>query len=148
MNRREMLIGTGAGLAALFTSNAFAMKHAKDSKTGHGYGKKFENLVDSGLNCLKKGEACIQHCLAHFGDTSLAECAARVQEMMPVCATLAKLASYESKHLKDYLQFCIKVCNDCEKACRVHEATHKPCKECADACANCAKQCEKVLASL
>ena len=143
-----MLIGTGAGLAALFTSNAFAMKHAKDSKTGHGYGKKFENLVDSGLNCLKKGEACIQHCLAHFGDASLAECAARVQEMMPVCGTLAKLASYESKHLKDYLQFCIKVCNDCEKACRVHEATHVPCKECADACANCAKQCEKVLASL
>ena len=34
MNRREMLIGTGAGLAALFTSNAFAMKHAKDSENG------------------------------------------------------------------------------------------------------------------
>jgi Cys-rich four helix bundle protein (predicted Tat secretion target) len=148
MNRRDMLIGSGAMLATMFANNAFAMSHAKGEKMKHGSGKKFENLVNSGLNCLKRGEACIQHCLAHFGDKSLAECAAQVQQMMPVCSTLTKLATYESKHLKDYLQFCIKVCNDCEKACRVHEATHKECKDCADACANCSKQCKKVLASL
>ena len=144
MNRRELLIGAGALVTTLFANKAFAAS----AKHGHTYGKKFKNLIDSGLNCVKKGEACIQHCLAHFGDETLAECAASVQEMLPICATLSKLASYESRHLKEYLKVCIQVCKDCEKACRVHENTHVPCKECADACARCARECEKVLASL
>ena len=144
MKRRELLIGTGALLMSLFTNKVFAAS----TKQHHTYGKKFENLINSGLNCVKKGEACIQHCIAHFGDTSLAECAARVQEMLPVCKTLAELATYESRHLNEYMKVCIQVCKDCEKACRVHENTHVPCKECADACARCISECEKVLAAL
>ena len=144
MNRRELLIGTGALLTTLFTKKAFAAS----TKHDHTNVKKFENIIDSGLNCVKKGEACIQHCLAHFGDASLAECAARVQEMLPICGTLSKLASYESRHLKEYIKVCIQVCKDCEKACRVHENEHVPCKECADACARCIAECEKALTSL
>jgi len=44
MNRREMLIGAGAVIAAILTNSAFAMKQGKDSKMGHDYGKKFEIL--------------------------------------------------------------------------------------------------------
>jgi Cys-rich four helix bundle protein (predicted Tat secretion target) len=144
MNRRELLIGTGALVTTLFANKALAAS----TKHGHTYGKKFENIIDSGFNCIKKGEACIQHCLVHFGDASLAECAANVQEMLSICSTLTRFASYESRHLKEYIKVCIQVCNDCEKACRVHENTHVPCKECAEACARCARECEKVLASL
>ena len=91
MKRRELLIGTGALFMSLFTNKVFAAS----TKHQHTYGKKFENLINSGLNCIKKGEACIQHCLTHFGDSSLAECAARVQEMLPICNTLTELAAYE-----------------------------------------------------
>jgi Cys-rich four helix bundle protein (predicted Tat secretion target) len=144
MKRRELLIGAGALLTTLFANKAFAAS----TKHSHTSGKKFENIIDSGLNCVKKGEACIQHCLAHFSDASLAECAARVQEMLPICQTLSKLATYESRHLKAYLTVCIQVCKDCEKACRVHENEHVPCKECADACARCIAECEKALTNI
>ena len=144
MKRREFLIGAGALLTTLFANKAIAAG-TTHSHTG---GNKFQNIIDSGLNCVMKGEACIQHCLAHFADASLAECASRVQEMLPICLTLSKLATYESRHLKAYLTVCVQVCKDCEKACRVHENEHVPCKECADACARCIAECEKVLASV
>lgn len=144
MNRRDLLIGTGAMLTTMLTHSAFA----STAKHAHHRGKKYENIIDSGFHCLKKAKLCIQHCLDNFGDASLADCAANVQVMYAVCSTMTQLAASESVHLNDYLKICIKVCKDCEAACRVHENVHVACKECADACARCAKECEKVLGSM
>ena len=40
----------------------------------------------------------------------LAQCAARVSEMIPVCDTLASLAALDSAHLPAYAKVCIDVC--------------------------------------
>jgi Cys-rich four helix bundle protein (predicted Tat secretion target) len=71
----------------------------------------------------------------------LAQCAARVGEMIPVCQTLASLAALESTHLKAYAKICIDVCQACEDECRKHTAHAAICGQCADACA-------KVIAAL
>ena len=145
MNRREMLLGTGALLSTavagltLGASPVAAKSHTHSSP-------KYQSLIDAALDCVKASEGCIQHCIEFFGDPKFAECAARVQEMLPICTALSHLAAYDSKHLKDYIRVCVEICADCERACRVHEKNHPPCKACADACARCISECKKVLA--
>jgi len=38
------------------------------------------------------------------------------------------------------------VCEACEKECRKHEMKHAECKACADSCAACLKECQKIAA--
>jgi Cys-rich four helix bundle protein (predicted Tat secretion target) len=100
-------------------------------------------LVRTALECAGTGELCLHHCFTEFakGQTMLAQCAARVGEMVPVCRTLASLAALESSHLKAYAKICIDVCQACEDECRKHAAHAAICGQCADACA-------KVIAAL
>lgn len=96
-----------------------------------------EALVRVALECSGTGELCLHHCLTEFakGQTMLAQCAARVGEMVPVCKTLASLAALESSHLKAYAKVCIDVCQACEDECRKHAGHAAICGQCADACA-------------
>jgi Cys-rich four helix bundle protein (predicted Tat secretion target) len=112
----------------------------------HG-GKSDEELIDSALECIKKGQICIDHCMEMFkkGDSSLAFCADALQEMMAFCEAFTKLVSYKSKHLKEAARLCIAICEDCEIECRKHEDHHAECKECAEACRNCIDKCKKYL---
>lgn len=145
MNRREMLLGTGVLLSTAVAGLTLGASSAASMSHGHST-KKYQSLIDAALDCVKSSEACIQHCIDNYGDLKFAECAARVQEMLPICTGLSHLGAYESKHLKNYIRVCVEICADCEKACRVHEKGHPPCKACADACARCIAECNKVLA--
>lgn len=100
-------------------------------------------LVRVALECAGTGELCLHHCFTEFskGQTMLAQCAARVAEMVPVCKTLASLAALESAHLKAYAKICIDVCQACEDECRKHASHAAICGQCADSCA-------KVIAAL
>lgn len=94
------------------------------------------DLVRIALECSGTGELCLQHCYEEFakGQTMLAQCAARVSEMIPVCEALASLAALQSTHLKAYAKVCTDVCKACEEECRKHEAHAEICKQCADSC--------------
>ena len=109
--------------------------------------KKYPALVAAANECSAKGEACLSHCMETFllGDTTMAECANAVQEMLPVCGTMSQLAAYDSKHLELAANLCIAVCEDCEKVCREHEEHQPECRECADACAALIKECRQVV---
>lgn len=97
----------------------------------------YTDLVRVALECSGTGELCLKHCYAEFsqGKTMLAECAARVSEMIPVCEALASLAALQSVHLKAFAKVCTDVCKACEEECRKHEAHAEICKQCADSCA-------------
>lgn len=133
MNRREVLTGIGAMVVAIGPDVA----QAADPHAGHGApSAAVQALIDAAATCEQAGEACVAHCLASFraGDTTLAACATSVQQMLPACASAAKLAHYGSPHLAAFVAVCAKICADCEAECRKHEQ-HPPCKACADACA-------------
>ena len=51
--------------------------------------------------------------------------------MLPICATLARIAAMDAKRLKENAA----VCKDCEDECRKHEKQHAECKACAESCA-------------
>lgn len=147
MNRREFVLA-GISTAALGAAlHARAAEQASPAKPAAGAGPS-PALVDAAFACVKVGQACEQHCLTLLGkgDTSLAECAASVGEMLVLCDALTRLAAQDSRHLRALAGVCGRACRDCEKACRKHEAHHAICKQCAEACAACASQCEKIQA--
>ena len=94
-----------------------------------------------------KGQQCIAHCLVVFqeGDTSLAECAAKVHEMQAICDAYSYLLAANSEYTRDYARICITACEDCEMECRRHDH-HIECRECAEACEKVVKLARKLLA--
>lgn len=144
LGRRELLTGATAVIAMAGSNIAFA---ETDHKHHHASNPN-EAIVDAALDCLKTGQACLDHCILLFkkGDNSVAACADTVNEMLAMCTTLSKLASYQSRHLKAFAKVCMESCIDCEKECRKHEDKHAECKACADSCKNCIEQCKKLAA--
>jgi Cys-rich four helix bundle protein (predicted Tat secretion target) len=142
MNRREVM-QAGVGVAAVGV--ALRAGAAEPTATA---GAASATLIDTAFACIKVGQACQQHCLDLLakGDTSLAECATTIAAMLPMCEALAAVAVQRSPQLKALAAVCGRVCRDCEKACRKHESHHAICKQCAESCAACAAQCEKVQA--
>ena len=132
ISRREVLLGMGAAATMAYAGSASA------AAKGHDHSKHSTQLTDvmDGVNaCLDKGRRCISHCMVSFteGDTELAECASKAQEMMSVCGGFAYLVASNSSYTKEYAQICAKVCEDCAKECKKHEK-HVECDACGKAC--------------
>ena len=144
ISRRKLLAGAVAATATVATGSVFASSNHK-----HHLGTKLNTkLIDAALDYVKKGEACSNHCieLVKRDDNSIADCLDAVTEMLPMCETLSKLASSQSKHLYEFAKVCIAVCEDCEKECKVHQKKHPECKACMESCAACIKECKKIAA--
>lgn len=144
--RRDLLKGAVVASATMASSTVFG-------SSGHDHGSMHHNnantdLVDTALDCMKTGQACLDHCIDLFklGDTSVADCADKVTEMLAMCNALSQMASYQSKHLAEVAKVCAAVCKDCKKACDKHAKKHKACKDCAASCEDCIKACEKLAA--
>ena len=148
--RRNILLGatavaTAAGLGLSGKANA-AMEH--DHAHMHAIPAERQKIIDASLGCVKAGQACVQHCIDMFkmNDTSMAECADSVQEMLATCTAMSQMASYDSKHLKEFAAVCIKVCKDCKASCDKHADKHAACKACAESCADCISACKAYIA--
>jgi Cys-rich four helix bundle protein (predicted Tat secretion target) len=146
MARRELLASAGALAGMALAGSAWAGSHEGASgHAGHAAAKYSEpvaarahpKLVAAANECTRTGRICFSHCLETFrgGDTTMADCAWSVEQMMHVCEAFSTLASYDSPHLEDLAAVCAKICEDCEKECRVHEKHQRECGDCADACA-------------
>jgi Cys-rich four helix bundle protein (predicted Tat secretion target) len=153
LGRRELLVGAGAlaagvGVAAAAEHDQHGQDHAahKYAKAER-YGRRAD-LVAATETCMSKGRQCLSHCMEMFltGDTTMAECAAAVEQMLPVCNAMAHLAANDSAQLAAMAQACIAVCEHCEKECRVHQDHQPECRACADACAALIVEAKKVVA--
>ncbi len=148
--RRKALKTVGAMGAGLLAASTLSNTASAEGMTHHYHSisSKTTDLSKALHHCVMNAEACINHCLDLFksGDTSVADCAISAQETLAFCTAHARLASYDSKFLKDMCALSIKICSDCEKECRKHEKKHVECKACADSCAACIKACEAFLA--
>jgi len=150
LSRRTLLAGAAAlttlsGMSVLGRANAEEHSHEHHQ---HTIDQGRMRIIEHATDCVMKGEICVAHCMELFkaGDTSVAECADKVHEMLASCTAMAKLAAHDSRHLKDFVRACVGVCEDCEKACREHEKKHAECKACADSCADCIRVCRDYLA--
>ena len=142
-SRRAVLKGMVASTAALATGSAMAGS-GHEHHHHHG-GADNSGLIKLAYDCVKDGEDCLAHCIESFktGDTTLAECADAVNEMIVMCNAVAKMAAYQSAHLKGVAKTCIEVCKVCEDQCRKHAAKHVSCRASAESCAAFIKECKK-----
>jgi len=147
LDRRDVL---RAGLA--FTAFA-GVAHAAEETTqkppaAQGPTEAQQVLAKAIGQCVEAGNVCLEHCLNLLGrgDTSLAECAKSVRDMLAVCSAAQALVVSNSRHVKPTVQLCVDVCTDCERASRKHETHHAVCKACADACAATVKAARVFLA--
>lgn len=149
VSRRHILLPATAAVAMLLFGSATNAQTASGKIVRAKSASPRQGLIDAAKRCGTVGDTCVKHCirLTKAGDTSLAACMAAVQSMLPVCGAIGRLASLDSKRLKDLAKVCADVCADCEAECRKHEFHHKECKNCAEACANMVKECKALLAA-
>jgi Cys-rich four helix bundle protein (predicted Tat secretion target) len=158
LRRREVLAGAtlfaGVALAGAGSAAGEHEGHAAAGAGGAGplYSeakafKKRASLVNVTNECIARGQACLSHCMETFveGDTTMAECARAVQEMLVTCQAFGQLAANDSVVLRPMAQACIAVCEECEKQCRPHEDHQPECRECAEACSALVKEAKKLL---
>ena len=75
----------------------------------------------------------------------MAACAKSVNEMMAICRSLESLSSQGSRYTTVLAKVAMDACKSCEDECRKHENKHAECKDCAESCAACFKQCKAML---
>ncbi len=149
LTRRGALMGaTSLGLAAL-ASPVLADSHSPHEHAAPAVNPatRHRSLVLTALECAGIGQMCLQHCFQQFaaGDTTLAACAMRNQEMIAVSEALATLGAASSAQLSNFAQVCIAICKACEDECRKHHH-HAICIETAEACVKTIAECEKLTA--
>ena len=133
ISRRDVLLGMGVAATMAYAGSASAATSKEHDHSKHS--TQLPGLMDAVNSCTDKGQRCISHCLVSFteGDTELAACARKVQEMLSVCGGFSYLVASNSSYTKEYSRICEKVCADCAKECRKHDK-HIECKACGDAC--------------
>ena len=143
ISRRDLLIGAGALGTVLAGGRALAADAPGHRHEDHA--PRHDGLLNDVNACLDKGQRCIAHCLVSFreGDTTLAACASKVNEMEAICQAYSYLLAANSTYSKEFAKVCIAACSDCEDECRKHEGDHVECKECADACKKVAAMAKK-----
>jgi Cys-rich four helix bundle protein (predicted Tat secretion target) len=72
----------------------------------------------------------------------LAACAQSVQDTIPACTALRQMAAANSPLAARLASVVGDICKDCETECCEHEEKHSVCYDCAEACAQCAKECQ------
>lgn len=151
INRRDFNAAASSvaalGMVAI-SDNAIANDAIDEHRRHRHHEPKHRDLVEAALECVARGQACISRCLDLMasGDTSVAECARSVNLMTPFCDTFARFAVADSALLKDMAKMCVKVCGNCEQACKEHEDEHVECHECAQACRDSIRECDSYLA--
>ena len=145
MERRELFGALGAiAMAGVAASSFAADEHAHH----HGGGSKYAALIAAAGDCVAKGDACLAHCIVLLGDgdKAMAECAKSVNQLLPLCGALQRLAAQGSAYMPALAKVALESCSECEKVCRKHADKHAECKACMESCAECIKQCKAALA--
>jgi len=142
MDRRNFFNQSALAATVLASAKAFGADHHK----GHGEHKAptSNSLIHALVHCTVTGEECLQHCMEMFakGDTSMADCAAAVRDMLVMVEATRELAAQKSPLLAKAAALCATACESCKKVCEKY-AKHPVCKACAESCAECVKECKK-----
>lgn len=149
MDRREMLkVATGGMMLAAAGNAVFAAEHQHAGHQHMPAAGKNQSLIDAAADSVKKGQACLQHCIESLsqGDKELGKCAMVVNDMIAACVAIEQLANFNSPHLAKMAKVAMDICQDCEKECRKFEKKHEVCKVSADSCAACFNECKKIAA--
>jgi len=146
MDRREFIAAAGTAAAVASASQAFAQAMGGGEMEDM-HSPKYKALEKTSIECVTTGNDCLRHCLGMYKmkDTSMADCADSVFQLVAACGALAALAAVNSEHTGHLAKVVEMVCIDCKKECDNFPKI-AVCKTCGDACKACAEECRKVAA--
>lgn len=149
MDRRDLLAG-GAALAALAMAGTARAADTENHEHHHHHdaGPKYGLVGAAAVDCIQKGEVCIDHCLVLLGDgdKAMAACAKSVTQMLAICGALQRLSSTDFQRMPQLAKVAMDVCRDCEAECKKHADKHQQCRDCMESCGACARECQKIAA--
>ena len=150
MNRRQMILTGAAGLAAA----ALTRGAGADTKKPPSATSAREALLVATAECRRAGDVCVAHCLSELaqGNTGMAKCSQRVDEMLALVQSTARLVAVDSTLARKQAELCAAACKSCHEACYEHQAhfaqgKHLACKQCGDACERCEAACRAYVAA-
>jgi Cys-rich four helix bundle protein (predicted Tat secretion target) len=151
MERRDFIVSAGTaalvGAAASVGAAGSSFQRGTAASQNGQADTMRQAVIDACHGCMKTGEACLAMCneMLRHGMTDLADCHARVVDMLTMCEATGKMAATNTvpaARLKALAGLCAETCRDCEGACKPQAAKHAECKACMDDAAECAKACE------
>lgn len=151
MNRRSFVGSAAAVSLAAVSAAALAAeghKHEGHAAADKAAPRAYEAVRQAAAHCVSAGQVCLDHCirLLSSGDTSMAQCAKAVNQMLTLCGALQSLAAQNAAQTPALAKLCAQACKECAQACKEHAAHHAECKACMDSCQACAQECEKIAA--
>lgn len=110
------------------------------------------DTIDTLIACSEACTACADACLSEDTVAELAKCIRTNLDCADICSTTARVLSrhtgYDANISRTLLQACAMACRSCGEECQLHAAMHEHCRICADACFNCERACQELLAAI
>ena len=113
------------------------------TKTSSFHNPKYSECIEACNHCANSCEYCGILCLREAGNKVL-ECIELCFYSADVCRFASKHMSCDSNRVKEFCDYCAKICQDCATECDKHDMDH--CKQCAMVCRECSKICLETIA--
>jgi len=137
MNRRDMLVGFGAG-AAILTGVGTVVADDKDKEMKDCC----EECCSTCAKCLAECLKCYAHCakMVKAGKSEHAACMAACLDCSEFCKLCMTICGRGGAMMAICCEACAKACEACAKACEKFPED-KACVACAKMCRECLKGC-------
>jgi hypothetical protein len=125
----------------------------KDVLRDHGDDLNTDQLVaviEAATDCAAHCSACADACLEE-GDPSMTRCIRGDLDCADICAATAKVvgrAGASGAPWLEQVRVCAEACANCAEECEKHADHHDHCRVCAEACRRCEQACRELLASV
>jgi hypothetical protein len=151
MERRELLGLMGASAAGLLATGVARAGTQQDDKAKHDDPKHKEHLKTMAA-CIEACNEAAHHTLEYLGSGKAEHSAHAAQihsltmDCQAVCALTGTMMARHSSVVKPMHQACAEVCANCATECE--KVPNEVVKKCAEACRACEKMCRECCAAL
>lgn len=122
-----------------------ALKTILETHEDHLAVDELTNLIESAIACAAACEACADACLEE--DADMTRCIRADLDCADICAATAKVVGRAGRSGAPWLELarvCAQACADCAEECEKHQAMDH-CRACAEACRRCEQACRTLL---
>lgn len=125
----------------------------KDVLRDHGDELNVERLtavIEQALDCAAHCEACADACLEE-GDADLNRCVRADLDCADICYATSKVvgrAGASGAPWIEQVEVCAQACANCAAECEKHQDHHEHCRACAEACRRCEQACRDLISTV
>lgn len=104
--------------------------------------KNMQTCIDACMKCLQACEECLTLCLNEQDVNNRVNCIKMLHDCIDICVLSIQFMSRGSQHAEHICKECAEICDACAKECEMFKDNH--CVKCAEICRACAQECRKM----